>query len=324
MQTYEQLRNQIESIVDPGFNKTLKEVQGIKRLVIDSTGIVECDIFLKKPQEHEAKLKLEIIKLVKITCGFPGIKLSFFPSEFVLEGEKKIRYIGIASGKGGVGKSTVTAQLALALTSLGKRVGIIDADIYGASIPNIFHLKSKPLDQTSDERMVPLSSHDIEIVSTTFFMPKDKPLMWRGPMLGKMLTHYFNGVAWHQDTDIVLIDLPPGTGDVALDIHSYVPKSQMIVVTTPHPNAADIAVKAGLGAKQIGHDILGVIENMSHLMIPERQDPIYIFGQGGGDQVSQILNVPLLGQIPIESPVDGDLHHEGFIFDIFVNIAKQL
>lgn len=143
-------------------------------------------------------------------------------------------------------------------------------------------------------------------------------------MLGKMLTHYFNSVSWHQDTDIVLIDLPPGTGDVALDIHAYVPKSQMIVVTTPHPNAADIAVKAGLGAKQIGHDVLGVIENMSYLMIPERKDPIYLFGQGGGDQVSQILNVPLLAKIPIESPVDGDLHLNGFIFDIYVNIAKQL
>lgn len=177
MQTIEQLRNQIESIVDPGFNKTLKEVQGLKRLVIDPTGIVECEIFLKKPKEHEAQLKIEIIKLVKITCGFPGIKLSFFPSGFVLEGEKVIRYIGVASGKGGVGKSTVTAQLALALTSLGKRVGIVDADIYGASIPNIFHLKSKPLDQTPDERLIPLSSHGIEIVSTTFFMPKDKPLM---------------------------------------------------------------------------------------------------------------------------------------------------
>lgn len=324
MQTYEQLKKQIESIIDPGFNKTLKEVQGIKRLVIDETGIVECDIFLKKPQEHEAQLKIEIIKLVKITCGFPGIKLTFFPSEFVVEGEKVIRYIGIASGKGGVGKSTVTAQLALALTSLGKRVGIIDADIYGASIPNIFHLESKPLDQTTDEQLIPLSSHGIEIISTTFFMPKDKPLMWRGPMLGKMLTHYFNGVAWHQDTDIVLIDLPPGTGDVALDIHTYVPKSQMIVVTTPHPNATDIAVKAGLGAKQIGHEVLGVIENMSYLMIPERQEPMYIFGQGGGNQVANILGVPLLGQIPIDSPTDDDLHHDGFIFDIFVQIAKQL
>lgn len=324
MQTYEQLKKQIESIIDPGFNKTLKEVQGIKRLVIDSTGIVECEIFLKKPQENEAQIKLEIIRLVKITCGYPGIKLSFFPSEFVIEGEKNIRYIGIASGKGGVGKSTVTAQLALAFASLGKSVGIIDADIYGASIPNIFHLVSKPLDQTDDEKMIPTVSQGIQIISTTFFMPKDKPLMWRGPMLGKMLTHYFNGVAWHEDTDIVLIDLPPGTGDVALDIHSYVPKSQMIVVTTPHPNAADIAVKAGLGAKQIGHDILGVIENMSYLMIPERQDSIFIFGQGGGKKVSHILNVPLLGQIPIESPQEGDLHIEGNIFNIFVEIANQL
>lgn len=324
MQTYEQLKQQIESFIDPGFFLTLKEVQGIKKLVVGPAGIVECEIYLKNPKEHASKLKIELIKLVKITCGFPGIKLSFFPSEFRLEGEKSIIYMGIISGKGGVGKSTVTAQLALAFSALGKRVGIIDADIYGASIPNIFQLESKPLNQTSDERMIPLISHGIEIVSTTFFMPKDKPLMWRGPMLGKMLVHYFNGVDWNPDTDIVLIDLPPGTGDVAIDIHSYVPKSKMIVVTTPHPNASDIAVKAGLGAQQIGHDVLGVIENMSYILMPERHDPIFIFGQGGGDMIAKTLNVPLLGQIPFESPLKGYLHHEGFIFDAFIKIAKHI
>jgi ATP-binding protein involved in chromosome partitioning len=324
MQTYEQLRQQIESVIDPGFHLPLKDVVGIKKLVIGTTGIVECEIYLKNPKEHETKLKIELIKLVKVTCGFPGIKLNFFPSEFILEGEKTITYIGIISGKGGVGKSTVTAQLALAFNSLGKRVGIIDADIYGPSIQSIFQLESHPLNQTSDERLIPLSSYGIEIVSTTFFMPKDKPLMWRGPMLGKMLIHYFNGVAWHPEIDIVLIDLPPGTGDVALDIHAYVPKSKMIVVTTPHPNAADVAVKAGLGAQQIGHEVLGVIENMSHIIIPERQEPMFIFGQGGGEKVAKILGVPFIGQIPIESPIEGYLHQEGYIFEAFIKIANQI
>ena len=242
----------------------------------------------------------------------------------MLEGEKSIRYIGVASGKGGVGKSTVTAQLALALSFLGKKVGIIDADVYGPSIPGIFNVDSKPLNQTEDDKMIPHEVLDIEIISTTFFMPKNKPVMWRGPMLGKMLTHYFNNVLWHQDTDIVLIDLPPGTGDVALDIHEYVPRSQMIIVTTPHPNASEIAVKAGIGAQQIGHEVLGVIENMSYLEVDDLHVPQYIFGKGGGFNVSKTLNVPLLGQIQIKSPKEGFLNVQGDVFQLFVEIAKKM
>lgn len=324
MKSFEELKQHLENIIDPGFNKSLKDVEGIKKLSITPSGIVECDIYIKNPKEHEASLKIDIIKLVKLTLGYPGIKLNFFPSEFMLEGEKSIRYIGVASGKGGVGKSTVTAQLALALSFLGKKVGIIDADVYGPSIPGIFNVDSKPLNQTEDDKMIPHEVLDIEIISTTFFMPKNKPVMWRGPMLGKMLTHYFNNVLWHQDTDIVLIDLPPGTGDVALDIHEYVPRSQMIIVTTPHPNASEIAVKAGIGAQQIGHEVLGVIENMSYLEVDDLHVPQYIFGKGGGFNVSKTLNVPLLGQIPIKSPKEGFLHVQGDVFQLFVEIAKKM
>lgn len=322
--TYDELRSKIEMILDPTFDKPLKDVNGIKKLTIGPTGVVECEIYLKDKTKDETAVKLAIVKLVKVDLKFPGIKLSFFESEFIAEGEKVIKYIGIASGKGGVGKSTVTAQLAYAIHTLGYHVGIIDADLHGASIPAILQLPITPIKQTSDEQMIPLSKYGIEVVSTEFFMPKEKPLMWRGPMLGKMLVHYFSGVAWHPDIDVVLIDMPPGTGDVALDINKYAPKSDILVVTTPHPNAAQVAVKAGLGAQQIGHDVIGVIENMSYLSLDKYDEPLKIFGEGGGELVAKTLGVPLIGQMPIGQPSEGYIHEKGTVFDMYLDIASQL
>jgi ATP-binding protein involved in chromosome partitioning len=305
MITYDALREQIESIIDPSFGQTLGEVNGIKKLVVGPTGVVELEIYLKDLKKDESKIKLEIIKLVKITLGFPGIKVDFFESDYLPEGQREIKYLAIASGKGGVGKSTVTANLAVALNQLGKKVGIIDADVYGPSIPHILGLEIKPLRSTPDEKMIPLSKHGIEAISTEYFMPPNKPVMWRGPMLGKLLTHFFNGVQWQDQIDIILIDLPPGTGDVALDVKTYVPKSKVLVVTTPHTNASFVAAKAGFGAKQIGHELIGVVENMSHYLNPCNQKREFIFGQGGGLDVSKKLEVPLLVQIPIGQPMDG-------------------
>ncbi len=309
MTSYDDLRKRLEEIVDPGFNQPFKAVGGIKKLVIGPTGVVELEINLKDKTKNEQAIRLQIIKLVKIELGFPGIKIDFFESEFVPEGEKPIKYLAIASGKGGVGKSTVTANLAAALIRQGKKVGIIDADVYGASIPNILDLPIKPLDATEDEKMIPLVKEGIEVISTEFFMPPDKPLMWRGPMLGKMLIHFFNGVKWQEDIDLILIDLPPGTGDVALDVKTYVPKSRILVVTTPHPNASHVAVKAGIGAQNIGHEVIGVVENMSYYFNPCNQKREYLFGQGGGDIVAKKLGVPLLSQIPLGQPDKG-----GYIF----------
>lgn len=321
---YDELKDKIGNLIDPSFKKPLKEVKGIKKLTIGPTGVVELDIYLKNKREDEAKVKIEIIKLVKVDLGFPGIKLSFFDSEFVPEGETKRHYIQIVSGKGGVGKSSVTVNLAYSLKRLGHKVGIIDADIYGASIPNLLHMKITPLKSTQDEKMIPLKHDDIQIVSTEFFMPKEKPLMWRGPMLGKMLVHYFTGVEWDQDTDVILIDLPPGTGDVALDINTYVPKSDVVVVTTPHHNASDIAVKAGLGAQQIGHTVLGVVENMSYFIAPNSIEKLYVFGQGGGEKVAKTLGTKLLASIPIATPDDGDIFQNNALEEAYMSLAKTL
>ena len=308
---YDDLRKKIDEIIDPGFNLPFKAVNGIKKLVIGPTGVAELEIYLKDKIKHEQQMKITIIKLVKIELGFPGIKIDFFESEFVLEGEKPKKYLAIASGKGGVGKSTVTANLAAALIRQGKKVGIIDADVYGASIPYVLKLEVKPLSSTADELMIPLVKDGIEVISTEFFMPPEKPLMWRGPMLGKMLVHFFNGVKWQDEIDLILIDLPPGTGDVALDVKTYVPKSKILVVTTPHVNASNVAVKAGLGAQQIGHEVIGVVENMSYYLNPCNQTREFIFGQHGGETVAKKLGVKLLGQVPIGQPKNGDFLFSG-------------
>lgn len=304
MAIYEDLKLKIEEIIDPGFNQTLGAVNGIKRLEITEDQIVYVDLYLKDKTKHGQEIKLKVVRLVKIDFGFPGIKIDFFDSNYLAPGQKEIQYLAIASGKGGVGKSTVTANLAYALTQLGKTVGIIDADIYGASIPYILDIKIAPLSTTEDELMIPHQKFGIEVVSTEFFMPSDKPLMWRGPMLGKMLSHYFNGVKWNENTDIVLIDLPPGTGDVALDVKTLVPKSKVLVVTTPNINASHVAVKAGLGAIQIGHEVIGIIENMSYYFNLASQTRDFIFGEGGGLLVAEKLATDILAQIPIGQPLD--------------------
>ncbi len=306
MTSYDDLRKRLDELVDPGFEKPFKAVGGIKKLVVGPTGVVELELYLKDKQKNEQAVKIQVIKLVKIELGFPGIKLDIFESEFIPEGEKPIKYLAVASGKGGVGKSSVTANLAAALIRQGKKVGIIDADVYGASIPNILKIDIKPLDSTEDEKMIPLIKDGIEVISTEFFMPPDKPLMWRGPMLGKMLIHFFSGVKWQDQIDIILIDLPPGTGDVALDVKTYVPKSKILVVTTPHVNASHVAVKAGIGAQNIGHEVIGVVENMSYYLNPCSNTREFIFGKGGGETVAKKLGVPVLGQIPIGQPERGE------------------
>ncbi len=174
MTSYDELRKRIDEMVDPGFNLPFKQVGGIKKLVVGPTGVVELELYVKDKQKNEQALKIQVIKLVKIELGFPGIKIDFFESEYIPEGEKPIKYLAVASGKGGVGKSSVTANLAYALIRQGKKVGIIDADVYGPSIPNILQIDIKPLDSTEDEKMIPLVKDGVEVISTEFFMPPEK------------------------------------------------------------------------------------------------------------------------------------------------------
>lgn len=309
MVSLEELRERVEAMVDLTCGKTLKETKGLKYIGIDEDeerAILVIGLYDKEAPAAK-KFKLEVTKLVKLELGFKGLKLELEelnPKEkgTVLDKERKVRYIGIASGKGGVGKSTVAANIAVLLAKLGKRVGLIDADIYGPSIPNIMGMPIQLPKGDEKERAIPFEKFNVQVISTAFFLEGNQPLMWRGPMLNRMIKHFFYDVAWADDIEYMIIDLPPGTGDVALDIQSIIPQCEMIVVTTPHPTASNVAVKAGLGAKQLNHRLLGVIENMAYYINPVNGQPEYIFGQGGGHMVSGQLGVPLLGSIPIGQP----------------------
>lgn len=217
----------------------------------------------------------------------------------LLQPEAGVQFLAVASGKGGVGKSTVTANLAKALANEGLRVGVIDADIYGFSIPGIFGVKdARPT--VIDELIIPIEVDNVKLISMHFFVPNGNPVVWRGPMLGKMLRNFFGEVHWG-DVDVVLLDLPPGTGDVAMDVHQLLPKSKELIVTTPQANAADVAVRAGIMGLRTNHEIVGVVENMAYFECPGCGEKTYLFGRGGGEEVANALNAPLAAQVPIAS-----------------------
>ncbi|MBF8376360.1 Mrp/NBP35 family ATP-binding protein [Alicyclobacillus mali] len=207
------------------------------------------------------------------------------------------QFLAIASGKGGVGKSTVTANLAVALARKGYRVALIDADIYGFSIPVIFGIEGvKPA--TIEDLIMPVQAEGVKIMSMQFFVPENTPVVWRGPMLGKTLRSFFGQVHWG-DVDIVLLDLPPGTGDVALDVHTLLPQSKQLIVTTPQAAAAEVAVRAGLMGVRTNHQVIGVVENMAYFVCDSCGETSYLFGRGGGERVAAALNTTLLAEIPI-------------------------
>jgi len=303
MYTKNEVKDYILELMDPSVEKSFRETGGLKHLDIDEEkSVVTVIIGLEKVEdEYKKYVTRALAKLIKLDLGFSGIK-----SEFELNKKstsilgREVKYIGIASGKGGVGKSTVTANLAYALTTIGKKVGIIDADIYGSSIPTILEMPIKMPKGTEDEKIIPFNKDGIELISTEFFLTPDKPLMWRGPMLGKMLNHFFYDVVWNDEIEYILVDLPPGTGDVAIDIQTLIPECKMIIVTTPHPSASHVAVKAGFAAEQLKHELLGVVENMSYLK--HAGEELRIFGEGGGKIVADKLRTKVISTIQIGQP----------------------
>ncbi len=205
------------------------------------------------------------------------------------------RVIGITSGKGGVGKSSITVNLAVALTAAGYRVGVLDADVYGFSIPAMLGVDADP--EVRDEKMIPPTAHGVTCMSIGFFVDDDQPVMWRGPMLHKALEQFLVDVDWGQP-DFLLVDMPPGTGDVALSMAQYLPSSEVYVVTTPQAAARRVAQRTAYMAKKIKLPLRGVIENMSWFT-GEDGRRYELFGQGGGQQLADELGVPLLGQVPL-------------------------
>lgn len=273
----------------------------IKHLAVDNEHSLVTLIVEVPAGTNEKALTRAIAKIIKIDLGFKGLKLSIQQvDEQETEPESKRKYITITSGKGGVGKSTVAGNLAVALARLGQKVGMIDADIYGPSLPRVFNIPESELQLNEDQKIIPVMTMDgVAIMSTEFLTTDDTPLMWRGPMLSRMLGHFFEDVFWEDDLDYIIVDLPPGTGDVPLDIKNFIPEAKTIVVTTPNKMASHIAIKSGLMAQHLGHDILGVVENMSYFTNPVNGDEEKIFGSGGGAAVAESLNTEVLAEIPI-------------------------
>ncbi len=207
----------------------------------------------------------------------------------------------IGSGKGGVGKSTLTANLAAALTGEGKRVGVLDADVWGYSIPRMYGLGARRPDVSPQRKIIPLTSHGVKVMSIGFFVEEDAAVVWRGPMLHKALTQFLQDVEWGA-LDYLLVDLPPGTGDVSMTLAQLLPQAQFLIVTTPQPTAQKVARRAAHMAHKVDLEIGGVIENMSGFTTPSGER-FAIFGEGGGRELADELDVPLLGNVPLTMPL---------------------
>ena len=312
----QQVREILGQLEDPFLHKTLTETNGITNVSIkEEKKHISVKIAIAKTNTPEQMtLQMKIVEVLKANgADSVGIRFEELSAEMleafrgqateaeaqdILSPLSKVQFIAIASGKGGVGKSTVSVNMAVALARLGKKVGLIDADIYGFSVPDMMGVTEMPV--VKENRIYPVERMGVKVISMGFFVENNAPIVWRGPMLGKVLDQFFRDVEWG-DLDYLLLDLPPGTGDVALDLHQMLPASKEVVVTTPHPTAAFVAARAGAMALQTNHEILGVVENMAwyESKTGERE---FVFGQGGGPKLADELRTDLLGQIPLGQP----------------------
>lgn len=313
----QQVRELLGQLQDPFLHKSLEETGGIVSVSIkEEKQHVSVKIAIAKTNTPEQMtLQMKIVEVLKGNgAASVGIRFEELSQEVleqfrgqatesetqdILSPLSSVQFIAIASGKGGVGKSTVSVNLAVALSRLGKKVGLIDADIYGFSVPDMMGITTMPV--VKNDRIYPVERMGVKVISMGFFVENNAPIVWRGPMLGKVLDQFFRDVEWG-DLDYLLLDLPPGTGDVALDIHQMLPSSKEVVVTTPHPTAAFVAARAGAMALQTNHEILGVVENMAWFESKLTGEKEFVFGRGGGDKLAEELRTELIGQIPLGQP----------------------
>lgn len=324
--TQEQVTAALATVIDPEIRRPITDLDMVKNIEIAPDGSVRVGVYLTVAG---CPMKDTITRDVKTAVGkIDGvsdvqIELDVMSTEqrkvlqTKLRGdrgpEKEIpfnqpgsltRVFAVASGKGGVGKSSVTVNLAAAMAASGLKVGIVDADIYGHSIPRMLGAAERPT--KVEDMIMPPSAHDIKVISVGMFKPEgNTPVVWRGPMLDRALHQFLADVYWG-DLDVLLLDLPPGTGDIAISVAQRLPSAEILVVTTPQQAAAEVAERAGSIAAQTHQQIAGVIENMSWLPCPHCDERVAVFGEGGGQTVADALTrtlgarVPLLGQVPID------------------------
>ena len=315
MITEEQVREALRSVNDPEIGRPIEDLGMLKGIHIEGDlvrvyvllTIAGCPLQERITQDVTAALApLEGVGRVEVSMA-PMSEEQRASLVTTLRGsapQQKTFFTGadttviaVASGKGGVGKSSVTVNLACAMAAEGYRVGILDADVWGFSVPRMLGVQGKPVG--FNDMILPLESHGVKVISMGFFVPEETPVIWRGPMLHKAIEQFLGDVYWG-DLDFLLCDLPPGTGDVSISLASFLPGASMLVVTTPQEAARKVAERAGKMAERTNLRPIGVVENMSWFVCPHCGEREAIFGQGGGREAAETLGVPLFAQVPLE------------------------
>jgi ATP-binding protein involved in chromosome partitioning len=320
----EQVMRALDGVKDPEIHRPITDLGMVKNTEIRPDGTVRVDVWLTVAG---CPLRDTITRDVTAAVGrLDGVTRVQVELDVMSEEQRKTlqdklrggrpepeipfakpgsltRVYAVASGKGGVGKSSVTVNMAAALAASGQKVGVVDADIYGHSVPRMLGVTGRPTQV--EEMIMPPSAHGVAVISIGMFTKGNTPVVWRGPMLHRALQQFLADVYWG-DLDVLLMDLPPGTGDIAISVAQLLPGAELLVVTTPQLAAAEVAERAGAIAMQTHQRIAGVIENMSFLPCPHCGEPVEVFGSGGGSAVAEALTritgtqVPLLGQVPID------------------------
>lgn len=311
MITREQVTDILRTVNDPELHRSIVDLKMVDRIEIDDD-LVEIGIKLTIPGcPLKARIESDVTKAVTALDGVRKVNIQF--GSMNQEEKAAVRnmvlgqpepeeaphiadhILAIASGKGGVGKSTVTANLARSFAEKGYKVGVLDADVYGFSIPRMLGVTTQPT--IVDNMIIPAEQDKIKVISMGFFVPDDTPVIWRGPLLHKTITQFMTDVVW-DNPDILLMDLPPGTGDVTITIGQKLPAAQLIVVTTPQAAAANVAGRVAAMAEKTNLSLLGVIENMSYYQLPDNSKE-FIFGQGGGQLLADRAGTAFFGEIPL-------------------------
>jgi ATP-binding protein involved in chromosome partitioning len=319
MPTREQVLEALKAVIDPELRRDIVELEMVRSIDIKDGGAVDVTVSLTTPgcpiKNH---FQVAVADAVKSVAGVAAVNVGFD----VLTDQEKAglqRKLGrpgglpegslaevstvicIGSGKGGVGKSSLTVNLAAALAADGKRVGVLDADVWGYSIPRMLGLGNERPKVSAERKILPLEAHGLKVMSIGFFLGEDEAVVWRGPMLHKALTQFLEDVAWGA-LDFLLIDLPPGTGDVSMTLSQLLPQAKFVIVTTPQPTAQKVARRAAEMADKVKLEIAGVIENMSGFTTPSGER-YALFGEGGGQALADEIEVPLLGTVPLTMPL---------------------
>jgi len=320
MTTKDEILGALESVIDPELRKNIVELDMVRSIEIKDGGVVDVMVSLTTPGcPIRSHFQTSVANAVRPLDGVTAVNVAFdvLTDQQKSALQRKLRrgslpdgalaqvqnVLCIGSGKGGVGKSTLTANLAAGLAGEGKRVGVLDADVWGYSIPRMLGLGHQRPEVSPERKIIPLEGPGgVKVMSIGFFLGgEDSAVVWRGPMLHKALTQFLEDVDWGV-LDYLLIDLPPGTGDVSMTLAQLLPQAQFVIVTTPQATAQKVARRSAEMAEKVNLEIAGVIENMSGFTTPDGQR-FQIFGEGGGQELADELDMPLLGKVPLTMPL---------------------